>query len=280
MSAALPLLVALLEVYAAGDIADCRKSAAAESVAARTAGLIPPGATVFVLGDSAYPSATREVLEACYEPTWGKHRATTLAIPGNHDYVAGRTDDFLAYFGSGAASEGYFARELDGWLVIGLDSHLSGERLDQQYAWLEATLAAHSDTRCTLAMWHTPLFSSGLHRGAGEHMRRFWALLDAQGADVVLGGHEHFYEAFEPLDAEGRPVEDGIRSFVVGSGGARLYGFWKPPYASRARILKHGVLRLSLDDGAFAWQFIRVDGGVADAGEARCRWSDPENRGK
>ena len=209
MSAALPLLVALLEVYAAGDVADCRKSAAADSVAARTAELIPPGATVFVLGDTAYPSATQDALEACYEPTWGTHRATTLAIPGNHDYVAGRTDDFLAYFGSGAAAEGYFARELDGWLVIGLDSHLSGERLDQQYAWLEATLAEYSDTHCTLAMWHTPLFSSGLHRGAGEHMRRFWALLDARGADVVLGGHEHFYEAFEPLDAEGRPVEAG-----------------------------------------------------------------------
>jgi len=56
-------------------------------------------------------------------------------------------------------------------------------------------------------------------------------------------------------------------SFVVGTGGARLYGFWNPPYASRARILKHGVLRLSLDDGVFAWQFIRVDGGVADAGK-------------
>jgi hypothetical protein len=80
VSAALPLLVALLEVYAAGDIADCGRSAAAESVAARTAGLIPPGATVFVLGDTAYPSATQDALEACYEPTWGRHRNATLAI--------------------------------------------------------------------------------------------------------------------------------------------------------------------------------------------------------
>ena len=63
MSAALPLLVALLEVYAAGDIADCGKSAAAESVAARTAGLIPPGATVFVLGDTTYPLATAAALK-------------------------------------------------------------------------------------------------------------------------------------------------------------------------------------------------------------------------
>jgi len=120
-------------------------------------------------------------------------------------------------------------------------------------------------------MWHTPLFSSGLHRGAGEHMRRFWALLDAHGADVVLGGHEHFYEAFEPLDARavrsskayGRSSSaPGVRGFMVS---------WNPPYASRARILKHGVLRLSLADGEYAWQFLRVGGEVADAGEARCR---------
>jgi len=95
--------------------------------------------------------------------------------------------------------------------------------------------------------------------------------LDFVGVVVVLGGHVYFYESFDPCYAEGRPVDEGIRSFVVGTGGARLYGFWNPPYASRARILKHGVLRLSLEDGAFAWQFIRVDGGVADAGEARCR---------
>ncbi len=62
MSAALPLLVALLEVYAAGDVADCRKAVAADSVAARTAELIPPGATVLVLGDTTYPLATAAAL--------------------------------------------------------------------------------------------------------------------------------------------------------------------------------------------------------------------------
>jgi hypothetical protein len=274
MSPALPLLTALLEVYAAGDIADCRDRPAAESVAARTAALIPPGATVLVLGDTTYPYATWAELQSCYGPTWGVHRATTIAVPGNHDYFDGRTDDFRAYFGTGAATAGYFARELDGWLVIGLDSHLTGESLDRQHAWLETTLAEHDDARCTLAMWHTPLFSSGLHRGDADHMRPFWQLLDRHGAEIVLNGHEHFYEAFEPLDAEGNRFAEGIRSFVVGTGGAQLRGFWRPPFASRARVLSHGVLRLSLDDGTFAWQFLDVDGRTADSGEARCRWSE------
>jgi hypothetical protein len=31
------------------------------------------------------------------------------------------------------------------------------------------------------------------------------------------------------------------------------------------------VLRLTLDDGAYAWQFIEVGGKVADSGRARCQ---------
>jgi hypothetical protein len=77
----------------------------------------------------------------------------------------------------------------------------------------------------------------------------------------------------DPLDAEGRPVPDGEapRQFVVGTGGARLYGFWKPPYRSKARVLEHGVLHLSLERESYSWRFIDVDGRVQDAGVARCR---------
>jgi hypothetical protein len=262
------------EVYAAGDIADCRREPANESDAGRTAGLIPPGATVFVLGDAAYQHATAETLASCYGPTWGRHRVTTWAIPGNHDYVEGGTADFRAYFGAGAAPEGNFARRLGDWLIIGLDSRQSAKELDRQYAWLAATLEEHGDARCTLAMWHAPMFSSGFHRGSGLHMRRFWELLDAHRADVVLNGHEHFYESFDPLDADGRAVADGIREFVVGTGGARLHGFWRPPYRSRARIERHGVLELTLGAGTYAWRFIDVGGRAADPGMATCRASD------
>jgi hypothetical protein len=44
------------------------------------------------------------------------------------------------------------------------------------------------------------------------------------------------------------PDGEAPRQFVVGTGGARLYGFWKPPYRSKARVLEHGVLQLSHDD--------------------------------
>jgi len=251
-------------------------------MAARTSRLVPDGALVLGLGDMAYPLGDAQTLASCYEPTWGRHRAATLATPGNHDYVRGNANDFLGYFAAGALHDGgfiAFARVLtDDWRLIALDSNVDGSALQAQYEWLERLLAddAQAPTRtqgCLLVMWHAPLYSSGLHRGSGDKMRPFWRLLDGHGADLVLSGHEHFYERFEPLDAQGQASRDGQgpRQFVVGTGGARLYGFWRPPYRSKARVLGHGVLQLSLERGRYGWRFIDVDGRVQDAGVARCR---------
>ena len=162
-----------------------------------------------------------------------------------------------------------------------LDSNVRGGAFAEQLEWLRATLervrprttvqAQHSSPRCLAIAWHAPLYSSGWHRGSGEHMRPYWELVDAYGADLVLSGHEHFYEAFDPLDAQGRRVDSGPRQFTVGTGGARLYGFWKPPYESRARVLEFGVLHLTLAPGHYAWRFVDVGRDVGDAGSAECR---------
>jgi 3',5'-cyclic AMP phosphodiesterase CpdA len=271
-----------LQVYAVGDIADCSHRAPADSMAERTSRLVPDGALVLGLGDMAYPLGDAQTLASCYEPTWGRHRAATLAIPGNHDYVRGNVVDFSEYFGADALHDGgffAFSRALtDDWRLIALDSNVDGSALQAQYEWLDRLVAedAQAPARtpgCLLVMWHAPLYSSGMHRGSGDKMRPFWKLIDRHGADLVLSGHEHFYERFGPLDAEGQPPHDGQapRQFVVGTGGARLYGFWKPPYGSQARVLEHGVLQLSLERGSYSWRFIDVEGRVQDAGVARCR---------
>jgi len=282
-AAAVPAMpTAGLQVYAAGDIADCNHRAPADSMAARTSRLVPDGALVLGLGDMAYPRGDAQALASCYEPTWGRHRADTLAIPGNHDYVGGSASGFLEYFGAAGLQNGgfiAFTRALTSdWRLIALDSNVDGSVLQAQYEWLERLLdedakAPARTQGCLLVMWHAPLYSSGMHRGSGDKMRPFWRLIDRHGADLVLGGHEHFYERFGPLDAAGQAPRNGQapRQFVVGTGGARLYGFWKPPYRSEARVLAHGVLQLSLERGRYAWRFIDVDGRVQDAGAARCR---------
>jgi len=270
-----------VDVYAVGDIADCRRHAPADSMAARTAALVPAGEIVLGLGDMAYQHADAATLASCYEPTWGIHRGTTIAIPGNHDYVAGDVSAFIDYFQPQRPPAAQFIahtrRLAPQWLLVALDSNVAGTALDAQYLWLEQVLAQEradgGRQGCMLVAWHAPLYSSGLHRGSGEHMRPFWALLDEYDVDLVLSGHEHFYERFGPLDAEGRAPPDGNapRQFVIGTGGTQLFGFWKPPYRSESRVLTHGVLKLSLAPAGYTWQFVDVDRRVRDAGQARCR---------
>jgi 3',5'-cyclic AMP phosphodiesterase CpdA len=262
---------AALTVFAAGDIADCAGGDAAASAAAATARMIPDGAPVLVLGDSAYPVANQATLAACYEPTWGRFRSRTYAVPGNHDYVAGSVRDFLAYFGERNPHRTYFRAPLGDWWLIGLDSDLRDRALARQQAWLVHELATiDGDGHCIVAMWHHALHSTGLHQGDGAPMKPAWVALDAAGADVVLSGHEHFYESFEPLDADGAPRPAGIREFVVGTGGAHLRDL---SLSSRHRAFarEHGVLELELEPDRYHWTFRTVGGEVRDHGVAPCR---------
>ena len=64
----------------AGDIADCTRNG--DSLTANLLDTIP--GTVFVAGDNAYPSGSSTDYANCYDPTWGRHKARTLPVPGNH----------------------------------------------------------------------------------------------------------------------------------------------------------------------------------------------------
>jgi hypothetical protein len=257
--------------YAAGDVAECGGGPPEKSAAARTAQMIPLDAVVFVVGDTTYPHADRPTLEACYTPTWGPFLARTYAVPGNHDYVAGSPHDFLDYFGARTPHRTWFRAQVGDWWVIGLDSNISGPSLDEQQAWLEAQLnAIEGDGRCVLAMWHHPVFSTGLHRGDGRRMLPAWAALEKAGADLVLNGHEHFYESFERKNASGKNDPTGLREIIAGTGGAGLYDRSIFPGAkSYARV--HGLLELHLEKDHYQYAFRTLDGHTRDAGAAQCR---------
>jgi hypothetical protein len=256
--------------YAAGDVAECN-GPAQQSVAARTAHMIPPEAVVFVVGDTAYPLADRATLEACYEPTWGQFLPRTYAVPGNHDYINGSAHDFLEYFGERTPHRTWFRVQVGDWWVLGLDSNLGGAALAEQQAWLEAQLQAiDGDGRCILAMWHHPVFSTGLHRTDGARMRPAWAALYAAGADLVLNGHEHFYESFDPKDATGHKQSVGLREIIAGTGGAHLYDLsLGRGYKKYVRV--YGLLELHLDKDSYRYEFRGLDGRIRDAGSAQCR---------
>ncbi|ATB29924.1 metallophosphoesterase family protein [Melittangium boletus] len=255
-------------VLAAGDIGNCN-SEGDEATAALLDGL--PG-TILTLGDNAYPTGSAEAFARCYEPTWGRHKARTRPVPGNHEYLEPEAGPYFDYFGeaAGERGKGYYSYELGTWHVVALNTELTGAASVEQQRWLREDLKAHP-TRCTLAYMHRPLFTSMAVRN-NVFVRPLWEALAEAGAEVVLAGHDHFYERFAPQTPFGEmDAEKGLREFVVGTGGTFFYPLEPAPASSVMRLGdKHGVLKLTLEETGYTWEFLQVDGGVGDQGRGEC----------
>lgn len=240
-------------VVAAGDIASCASSGDEET--AELVENVDPDA-VLALGDNAYESGTLEQYRRCYDPTWGRFKAKTYPVPGNHDYETQGAAGYLAYFGkrAGAPGKTYYAFDLGAWHVVALDTNIDVGAQSAQLRWLQGDLE-RDDHLCELAFFHHPRWSGGLH-DSQRFVEPLWRILAAQGVDVVLAGHDHNYQRFYKVDAAGRRAEDGVRSFVVGTGGGEHYE--ADDVANRARVSDDvwGVLELKLRPRDYDFEFV------------------------
>jgi len=257
----------------AGDIASCT-STGDEATAIL---LDRIDGTVFTMGDNAYDAGTDAEFEECYEPRWGRHKARTYPSPGNHEYYTAYASGFFNYFGAAARDpgRGYYGYDLGEWHLVALNSmceNVGGcEEDSPMIRWLKEDLAANSKT-CTLAYWHHPLFSSGYH-GSQAKMQPTWVALYAADVELVVNGHDHDYERFVPQDPNGVPdPEQGIREFVVGTGGINLTPFeTMEPNSEFRDASTHGVLKLTLRSSSYDWEFVSVpDETTMDSGSGNC----------
>ena len=259
----------------AGDIATCDRSGDT-----KTANLIADIAgTVFTAGDNVYPSGALGDFEDCYDPTWGAFRDRTQPSAGNHDYETVDALGYFAYFGSAAGDpgEGYYAYDLGAWRIYVLNSNCApvggcGAGSPQR-KWLKADLVANPET-CILAYWHHPRFSSGWH-GNSPKVKGFWTALYAAGADVVINGHDHDYERFAKQRPSGEASSDGIREFVVGTGGAERRPFANIKPNSQVRnATTFGVLKLTLHAASYDFEFVPEAGKTFTDSRIGVRCSD------
>ncbi len=246
-------------LVAAGDIASC-SSSGDEATAALVARI--PG-TVAVLGDAVYERGTAEEFARCY--SWRRFRGRTRAALGNHEYATAGAAPARAYFQ--LPPRGYYSYDLGAWHVVVLNSNCrpaggcaAGSPQEQ---WLRAELA-RSAARCTVAYWHHARYTSGIN-GPDETMAPLWRALADARADLVLAGHDHHYERFRPIG--------GIRSFVVGTGGASHRPVLRRLPASEVLNWRtYGVLRLTLHADGYDWRFVPFAGeSFTDAGSGSCR---------
>lgn len=267
-------------VYAAGDIADCRRVRPEKSGAAETAALVENELTrndqaiVLSLGDHTYPDGRPGEFKNCYQATWGRFKERTYPTPGNHEYRTRGADGYFDYFGKAAGDHqaGYYHFQAGDWQIISLNSNLSGKAFSAQLDWLQSVLA-QSPSRCTLAYWHHPVFSSGSH-GNEDIMQPAWRMLADAKAELVLSAHDHHYERFAPMNADGKADHaQGTRQFIVGTGGARLTKFRLFKRHSEATSnTSHGVLKLVLSPDTYTWEFMPSQPqDQTDRGSGTCR---------
>ncbi len=124
------------------------------------------------------------------------------AALGNHDDPSER---FYKPFNMNG--ERYYSfKPADGVRFFALDSNYMDEK---QLKWLDDQLAA-SGSEWKIAFFHHPPYSSGETHGSDEALRtQLEPRFVKAGVNVVLTGHEHFYERIKP--------QKGIAYFITGS---------------------------------------------------------------
>jgi Calcineurin-like phosphoesterase len=139
-----------------------------------------------------------------------------------------------------------------------------------QVDWLERSLAA-SNARWKLVMMHHPIHSPSVplkfflfipvQEGHARELgleAQIGPILKKYGVDAVLSGHNHFYARMVP--------QDGIRYFVSGGGGNKVYDFKNSPgYVATGGGFFH-FLYVRLTPETFEYYCIDRDGHSRDAG--------------
>jgi hypothetical protein len=303
-------------LLAAGDITGCHQTGSKYAEMAAqiqreidAAKDLPVG--ILALGDLAYADYVKKkpvpgTYGPCFErfeATWGVYKDRLFPVPGNHDY----SDDIPVNNKKPTPAKSYrdyFANRIldlkkgpgnaprpddktlsfstrfpdnEGWLLAGLNFY--GSDIDLK-KWLAEQLSA-SAARCVLVFTHPFFISSGEHgKGkANKTMTRLMPILYTQGVTVLVTAHDHDLEQFPKVDGTGKRDEaKGVRSFVVGTGGATLYSTYvMHPLSELFANKSRGFLKLTLYRDGYKWSFVAVDGPAVElpVGEETCNRKPP-----
>jgi hypothetical protein len=174
-----------------------------------------PFELVLMLGDNFYGGVD---FVKKFETPYAKLLAQNVkfyAALGNHD-GGGKANKETSYAKFNMQDRRYytFARGEAGKQPLAQFFALdSGQMKPAQLAWLQQTLN-QSTARWKIAFFHHPLYSSGKTHGSDMKLRaQLEPLFIKHGVQIVLNGHEHFYERLKP--------QRGVHYFISG-GAAKL----------------------------------------------------------
>jgi len=246
-----------------GTGSSAQYSVAKQLIAARAAF---PYEFVLMLGDNLYSGSGekdyRKKFEEPYKPLLDGGVKFYAAL-GNHDNA---NEKMYKPFNMNG-ERFYTFKPRPGFRIFALDSnYMDRSQLD----WLEKELAA-SGSDWKVVFFHHPLYSSGGTHGSDEELRaQLEPLFLKYGVDVVLSGHEHFYERIKP--------QKGIYYFVSGGAGKLRKGdVGKTSLTAKAYDTGYHFMLAELGKTAMNFQTINQEGKIIDSAVLP-RFSDADKK--
>jgi hypothetical protein len=161
---------------------------------------------VLMLGDNLYGSEKANDYKTKFENVYKRlldNKVKFYATLGNHDQSNQR---FYEHFNMDGKE--YYSFKKGNVTFYSLNSNYMDK---PQLKWLEGELEKDK-SQWKICFFHHPLYSSGKKHGSNEELRKVVEPLFLKyKVNVVLAGHEHFYERIKP--------QKGIYHFISGAGG-------------------------------------------------------------
>jgi 3',5'-cyclic AMP phosphodiesterase CpdA len=215
-----------------------------------------PFELVLMMGDNIYgrndPQDYRQKFEEPYRALLDAGVKFYAAL-GNHDDPKER---FYAGFNMKGKRYYTFKAPRGGVRFFALDSNYMDK---EQLAWLEKELAA-SGSDWKICFFHHPLYSSGKKHGPDTELRDVLEpLFEKYGVNVVLQGHEHFYERVAP--------QHDIHYFISGAAGQlRRSGIAESDVMARGFDQDQHFILMEVAGDELHFQTVSRAGKTVDAG--------------
>ena len=210
---------------------------------------------VLMMGDNLYGSETPADYKKKFQNVYQRlldDKVKFYATLGNHDQPNER---FYEYFNMDGKE--YYRFSKGNVAFYALNSNYMDKK---QLEWLEGELAKDtSDWK--IAFFHHPPYSSGGKHGSDKQLRVVVEPIFVKyGVNVVLAGHEHFYERIKP--------QKGIYYFISGAGGKLREGDVKEssPLTDKFFDSDMSFMLVEIVKGEMHFQVISRTGETVDSG--------------
>ena len=217
---------------------------------------------VLMMGDNMYGAESardfQRKFEIPYKPLLDKNIKFYASL-GNHDSTNQRMYKLFNMNGE----RFYTFRPKAGVRFFALDSNYMDRT---QLQWLEKELAA-SGSDWKIMYFHHPIYSSGGRHGSDTALReQLEPLFLKYGVDVVMAGHEHFYERLKP--------QNGIHYFISGGAGKLRKGDVGGEFTEKSFDQGYHFMIFEIDGDQMHFQTISDQQKTVDSGVVTRRQVD------